>query len=236
MSLHIECSSDPVIGIGTSFDKITSEYDPPSFWFRIEASSSGQVHKDCVAEITGLWNEDGVWVNGFDPVKMLWLSEPISEIRKDKIKHYSPHLYPKKAELIGLAHVKLHSKYRDDSYPVPENNTPAELVPELKIDCSYQENKGASKRRFFPYGVYYIKVLLMDEIGESAEAIFKIWASPDPKHCRIRRSYFYERWNLSFKDSLGKGVTLGNGLPKKKLFNSGEYKENILNILDQKKS
>lgn len=250
MALYIECSSDPIIGLGNSFDKITQEYDPPSFWFRLEASASQKKHKECTADIIGMWNENEKWVNDFDPIKMFWLSEPTNDVRKEKLKHYTPTLYPQKSELIGFAHVKLTSKYRNPDFPIPVNNTPEHLVPELKLDCSSQENRGASKRMTFPYGIYYIQVLLMDIDGESISNIFKIHAFQDPKKCFIRHAYFYEKWKISWKDSLGMGVDMGTGLPKRRIsrkqslstsekresnaFNKNEYRSEIKNILQKK--
>ena len=77
----------------------------------------------------------------------------------------------------------------------------------------------------------------MDEEGNSTQELFKIWALPDPKQCYIRRSYFYERWNIAWKDTLGMGVDLGNGLPAKKegsAFDKLEYRKAIQGVFGKK--
>jgi len=214
MALHITCS-DYGLGLGNIFDKITQEYDPPSFWFRLEISASSVIHKNCSGEIMQVWTEHGREVNGIDPIKMFWISEPVNDVRKEKADHYSPIIYPKKPEMTGFLHIKLQKKYRDTSLEVPENNTPDYLVPEIKIDCSRQENKLASKKMSLPYGIYYFSIMVMDEGGESVSELFKVWAFSDPKKCSIRKAWFFERWKISAKDFLG-GVNIGTGLPKKK--------------------
>ena len=144
------------------------------------------------------------------------ISEPVNDIGKEKADHYAPTIYPKKSEIVGMMHIKLFSKYRDTSLEIPENNTPSSQVPEIKIDCSRQENKLASKKMSLPYGIYYFSVLLMDETGESTSKIFKVWGFPDPKKCSIRSLWFWEKWKISFNEFLGKCVNIGTGLPKKK--------------------
>ncbi len=225
MSLRITCS-DYGLGIGNVFDKITHEYDPPSFWVRLEISSNA-IHKKCMAEITQVWNADGKDINGIDPIKMFWISEPVNDVRKEKTDHYSPTIYPQKSEIVGMVHIKLSSKYRDKELEIPENNTPADEVPEVKIDSSRQENKLASKKMSLPYGIYYFSIMVIDEMGESVSEIFKIWAYPDPKKCSIRTLWFWEKWKISYNEFLGRCISLGTGLPKKKKISQ---KKNIQNI------
>ena len=216
MALKILCSAKYIKTSKRMFDKVTQEYDPPSYWFRLKAIASGKIHKSCTAEITSAWTEKKRGIAGVDPIKMFWLSEPntTSEI-SDGVEYFAPDLLPGKGELLGLAHIKLYSNYRNSSLPVPPNNTPSSQVPEVKLNRSKQENTMASKKMTFPYGTYFISVEITDSEGESASKIFRITTGPHTYECTIRTSRWYERLSIWMKSFIS-GVEVGSGLANPK--------------------
>lgn len=210
MSLKILCSARYLKSSGRIFNKITEEYDPPSFWMRLKVKGS-KVHHECSAQITDIWTKKGRSVAGVDPINMFWVSEPNSDtFQKEQIQHYKPDIMPQKNEILGLCHIKLLSKYRNPNLPVPSNNTPAENIPEIKLDRAKQENTLASKRLSLPYGIFYIKVVVSDKNGYHTSKIFKFWGSPHPIKCEMRNSWFYERWKIKIKSILP-SVRIRNG-------------------------
>jgi len=85
MSLHI-ASSAYYFKIGDHvIDKITEEFNPPSYWFRLKISARGQKHDQCVGHITNFWQGNFQRVKGFDPLTFLWLNEPLQDDVQDHI-------------------------------------------------------------------------------------------------------------------------------------------------------
>lgn len=206
MSLHIKSSARYLKVGGRVFDKITEEYDPPSYWFRLKVKAKGVAHKKCMGHVTRLWRSNGRLMKGFDPLVMLWINEPpITEQGGEKVRreHYKIEVIaPGNFELAGLIHVKLPSHERNPNLPIPPNNKPPEECAEVEINKSRNENDHTSKIFKFPYGIYYVEVSFADEAGHSAKEIFKVWAFPSSKKCAIRKIRFYERMKLWFKSFL----------------------------------
>jgi len=206
MSLHIQCSAKYLKFGNRHFDKITQEYDPPCYWFRLKVHAKETAHKKCIGHVTRLWWQSGRMVKGFDPLVMFWVNEPpIAQQHAAEgltREHYKVDIAPGGFEMAGLMHVKLPSSERTLTTPLPPDNKPADLCPEVEIDTSRNENKLTSKLFKFPYGTYFIEVSFADETGQSAKKIFKVWAAPNSKECHIRTTRFYERINLLIKSFL----------------------------------
>lgn len=205
MALKINCSAKYFKFGNRTFDKITQEYDPPCYWMRLKVSAKGATHHKCIGHITRLWRENGRLVKGFDPLVMFWVNEPpVVQHRAETLtqEHYRIDIAPGTFELAGLVHIKLPSSERNLNLPIPPDNKPASECPEVEIDRSRNENRYTSKLFSFPYGVYFIEVVITDEAGASAKKIFKVAAFPDSKKCKIRSSRFYERAKLSLKSLL----------------------------------
>ncbi|MBI2453102.1 hypothetical protein HYV56_00175 [Candidatus Peregrinibacteria bacterium] len=206
MSLHVSCSAKYFKVGNRNFDKITQEYDPPCYWFRLKVRAKGCVHRKCIGHVTKFWNKNGRLIKGFDPLVMFWVNEPPikQQYSADALtqEHYKVDISPGTFDLAGLMHVKLPSNLRNPHLPIPPDNKPPELCPEVEIDRSRNENEFTSKLFKFHYGIYYVQVVFTDSMGESARKIFKIWAFPDIKKCKIRTARFYERFNLHLKSLL----------------------------------
>lgn len=206
MSLKICCSAKYIKVGNRNFDKITQEYDPPCYWFRLRVSAKGTVHNRCIGHVVKLWNKEGRLVKGFDPLVMFWVNEPPikSQQASESLtqEHYRVNIAPGTSELAGLMHVKLPSSFRNPNLPIPPDNKPPELCPEVEIDRSRNENEFTSKLFKFPYGVYFVSVVVADISGEHSKQIFKVRAFPDPRRCTIRTVRFYERVKLVLKSML----------------------------------
>lgn len=205
MSLHI-ASSAYYFKLGSRvIDKITEEYNPPSYWFRLKVTAKGKPHNQCTANITNLWWGSSRRVNGFDPLVGFWINEPKpSGDHTENVmqQFYKPNIISGHYEILGLIHVKLPMKPVDPNLPVPEGNIPDEQLPEVKVNESENAPKHTSKRQAFPYGIYYIEVGVSDDQGDKAKKIFKVWAFRDQTKCKIRSSRFYERFMLRIKSLL----------------------------------
>lgn len=188
------------------FDKVTEEFDPPSYWFRLKVSAKGKQHQKCLGHLSRLWHGNHRRVRNFDPLVMYWINEPppvkdgSGSITQT---HYQVDISSGHSELAGLMHVKLPSSFRSpDTPPPPEGNIPADQLPDIRIDKSKNESNALSKVTTLSYGTYYIEANISDAEGNTAKKIFKIWAFPDPKKCKIRSSRWYERFFLSIKSLL----------------------------------
>jgi hypothetical protein len=209
MALTITCSARYFKVHGRNFDKITEEYDPPCYWFRLKIGAQGRTHNKCLGHITNMWHGNGRMVKNFDALVMFWINEPPQHHPKEgsvamehHTEHYKVDIVPGNYELAGLMHVKLPSSERDPNLKIPADNKPPEECPEVEIDRSKNENQFTSKRFTFHYGTYYLEVTISDEEGNKAKKIFKVWAAPSSKKCQIRPSRFYERVNLGLKSFL----------------------------------
>lgn len=207
MALQIACSARYFKTSTWYFDKITEEYNPPAYWFRLKVFAKGKMHKQCIGHIVDVWYGNFRAVSGFDQLILYWLSEPPQMPGEEGNiamgnKHYTVDIRPGTSELASLMLAKLPAKPVPPGTPVPANNIPEEQLPEVRIDHSRKESVLSSKRMNVPYGTYYVKVRVSDSEGASAEKIFKVWAYRDPKKCEIRTSRFYERWMLWLKSFL----------------------------------
>jgi|GEM_PF-1533644 len=205
MSLHIQCSAKYFKVGSRVIDKITEEYDPPCYWFRLKILAKGAAHKKCIGHITKLWRSNGRLVKGFDPLVMLWVNEPpVTQQRAENItqEHYRVDIAPGNYELAGLIHVKLPSSERNPNLVIPPNNKSPEQMAEVELNKSRNEDEYTSKLFKFPYGIYYVEVACADDAGHNTKEIFKVWGFPNSKLCSIRTTRFYERINLFLKSFL----------------------------------
>ncbi|MBI5414537.1 hypothetical protein HZA38_03395 [Candidatus Peregrinibacteria bacterium] len=205
MSLEIRCSARYLKIAGRHFDKITEEYDLPCYWIRLKVIAKGRAHNGCLGYINDLWRKSGRHVRGFDQLVMSWLSDPpIDKSRAENIlqQHYRVNIASGQNELAGLIHVKLPSSERNPNLPIPPNNIPPEKYPEILINKSQNEPEYSSKVHSLSYGIYYFKVFVTDVEGNKVKKIFKVWAFPSSKKCKIRKARFYERMLLAFKSIL----------------------------------
>ena len=201
MSLNIHCSAY-YLKIGNRvIDKITDEFNPPRYWFRVRVSAKGASHKQVSGQITNLWWQSCRKVKDFEPLNFLWVNEPSQMGGSEQvIKHYfKPDITAGHYEMAGLIHSKLPMKPVDPNIPVPEDNIPDEQLPEVEVDQSQNEPRHMIKRRHFPYGIYFIEVAVSDDKGQKANKSFKVWAFRDPSKCKIRSTRFYERFLLKIK-------------------------------------
>ncbi|PIZ72004.1 hypothetical protein COY07_03985, partial [Candidatus Peregrinibacteria bacterium CG_4_10_14_0_2_um_filter_43_11] len=112
MSLNISCSAKYFKVGNRNFDKITQEYDPPCYWFRLKVSAKSVAHKKCIGHVTRLWHANGRLVKGFDPLVMFWVNEPpVNQQRAESLsqEHYKVDIAPGSFEIAGLMHIKLPS-------------------------------------------------------------------------------------------------------------------------------
>ncbi|MFA5855036.1 MAG: hypothetical protein WC846_01955 [Candidatus Gracilibacteria bacterium] len=202
MSLKIS-SSAYYLKVGNRvIDKITSEYNPPRYWFRIKISASGKTHHQVIGSINSLFWRNYRLVKNFDPLTMLWLNEPLQSGgtgEHQSVQYFKPDISAGRAELAGLMHVKLPMKPVDPSLPLPAENISDADLPEVELDQSLNEPVHIRKRRAFPYGIYYIQVFVTDNEGNGAKETFKVWASRDAQKCKIRTARFYEKIMLRLK-------------------------------------
>ena len=85
---------------------------------------------------------------------------------------------------------------------MPEGNISAENLPEIRIDHSKKERKNMSKVTVLPYGTYFFEVVVSDKEGNRAKKVFKVWAYPNTKRCKIRSVYPHEQLMLMTKSLL----------------------------------
>lgn len=186
-------------------DKITTEYNPPSYWVRLKIFAKGRTHPNCTGSIINFWHKNFRRVQGFDPLVLFWINEPLQDGQPTENvlqQFYRPNISPGNYELAGLAHIKLPMRPLQPGEQLPANNTPEEQLPEFYLDESQNAPKHTSKRRAFPYGVYYVQVMVQDDQGNKSKKIFKVWGFRDPSKCKIRSSRFYERFMLRIKSIL----------------------------------
>lgn len=205
MSLHIY-SSARYLKVGNRvIDKITDEYNPPRYWFRLKVCAKRAHHKEVKGSIENLWWGNYRQVKNFDPLMILWLNEPLQfGEANDKIavKYFKPDIAPGQYEMAGLIHAKLPMKPVDPNEELLEENIPDEQLPEVEVNQSLSEAVHIRKRRLFNYGTYYAKIVVADKKGHKGKRIFKVWAYRDPKKCKIRHARFYEKWLLNLKKLL----------------------------------
>lgn len=203
MSFKILCSAQYFKMSGRVFDRITEEYNPPNYWFRLKIFGE-KPHNRCIGHITDIWRKNGRSYKGFDPLTMFWISEPpISEQQKVSAipQHYRVDIAPGHYEFVGLFHVRLPERPLREGEVFPEDNIPAHKLPEVRIDHSKNERENASRIMTLPYGTYYVRIAISDEIGNKADRIFKVWAYQNLQKCQIRPARFYEKfwiWVKSF--------------------------------------
>lgn len=201
MSLHIS-SSAYYLKVGNRvIDKITSEYNPPRYWFRIKISAKGRSHHQVTGTINSIFWRNFRLVKNFDPLNLLWLNEPLQSGGGEhvSVQYFKPDISAGRAELAGLMHVKLPMKPVDPALPLPAENISDADLPEVELDQSLNEPIHIRKRRNFPYGIYFVQILVTDNEGNQANKIFKVWAFRDPLKCKIRSARFYERLMLRLK-------------------------------------
>lgn len=204
MSLHIH-SSAYYLKVGNRvINKITSDYNPPRFWFRLRVVAKGRSHKRVTGQTTNLWWGNFRQVKDFDPLNLLWVSEPMqaNEGNNMTMHYFRPDITAGRYELAGLMHSKLPMRPMGPDEPIPEENIPDELLPEVELDQSKNEPKHVRKRRNFPYGIYYVEVTVHDQDGCKAQKSFKVWAFRNARKCKIRSTRFYERAMLKLKSLL----------------------------------
>ena len=205
MALKIICSARFFKTQGRCFNKITSEFNPPSYWVRLKVLASGQVHRGCVGTIRNVWNEAGRGVRNFDPLILFWISEPPCSPKQDpfsSLEHYKVDIAPRNYELAGLLHVRLPKIGGQDEVALPDGNLDENTLPDIRIDHSKRERKNMSKVTALRYGVYFFEVVVVDELGNRVSKVFKVWAYPSSKKCKIRPAYPHEKLMLFFKSFL----------------------------------
>ncbi|HCW32392.1 MAG: hypothetical protein UT55_C0087G0002 [Candidatus Peregrinibacteria bacterium GW2011_GWE2_39_6] len=183
-------------------NKITDDYNPPRFWFRLKVCAKGRPHRQVGGQIINLWWGNFRKIKDFDPLNFLWVNEPlqVGDHGESVVRQYfKPDIEAGSYELAGLLRSKLPMRPMDPSIPLPEENIPDEQLPEVELDQSLNEPRHVKKRRAFSYGIYYAQVLVADNDGNKAKKSFKIWAFRDAKKCKMRTTRFYERWLLTLK-------------------------------------
>ncbi len=198
MSLQLICSARYLKTSSRTFDKITTEFGPKKYWMRIKVKAQGQLHKNCLGKLSGLWDENGKTVSGFDSLVMLWVSEPKSTqsgAESLQQSHYRVDIPAGSNELAGLVHIKLHP----DEELAPEKQQEWDDFPEIQLNRSRNESNFRSKKVILSYGKYYIGVSVSDQNGASTSRTFFFCASPMASECYIRPTWFYERWRIMFK-------------------------------------
>lgn len=201
MSLDIS-SSPYYLKVGNRvIDKITSEYNPPRYWFRLKVSAKASTHHQVTGSINSFFWHNFRAVKNFDPLTFLWLNEPLQSGTGEHqtVQYFKPDIAAGRFELAGLMHVKLPMKPVDPAVPLPAENISDAELPEVELDQSLNEPRHIRKRRAFPYGIYYAQILVTDNEGNQAKKIFKIWAFRDAGKCKIRSTRFYERMMLKLK-------------------------------------
>lgn len=183
-------------------DKITSDYNPPRYWFRLKISAKGKMHRGVKGVISNLWWGNGRTVKDFDHLNFLWISEPLQlgeNVGHVSTNYFSPDISAGNYEIAGLLHAKLPMRPLEPGETLSAENIPDEQLPEVEFNQSLNEPRHVRKRRMFPYGIYYAEVLVMDEGGYKTKKIFKVWSFRDPAKCKIRSSRAYERAMLKAK-------------------------------------
>lgn len=186
-------------------NKITDDFNPPRYWFRVKITAKRKLHRSVRGVISKLWWANHRTVKEFDPLSFLWINEPLQKdqgaghVSRD---YYSPDIAPGRHEIAGLVHAKLPMKPLAPGEVLPPDNIPDEQLPEVEFNQSENEPRHVMKRRFFPYGVYYAEVTATDDLGHKTRKIFKVWAYRDPAKCKIRSSRFHERSLLNAKSLL----------------------------------
>lgn len=204
MALQITCNPYYVKVGNRVIDKITDDFNPPRYWFRLKIKAVGRAHKGVSGQIHDFWWGDFRRVKDFDPINFLWLSEPIQLEDAGQVvaQYFKPDIPKGRYELAGLLHAKMPMKPVDPKIPLPKDNIPDEQLPEVELNQSLIEPRHVRKRRNFKYGIYYLRVMVTDNEGNIAKKSFKIWAYRDPKKCKIRTTRFYERVMLFLKAAL----------------------------------
>lgn len=202
MSLQIS-SSAYYLKIGNRvIDKITTDYNPPRYWFRLKISARHRSHHKVSGHITNFWWSNFRRVKNFDPLTFFWVDEPLpmGESSNHLVTHYfHPDISAGSYALAGLLHSKLPMRPVNSHSPLPAENIPDEQLPEVELHQSLNEPHHVRKRRAFPYGIYYAEVVVSDHEGNKTKKRFKIWAFRDARKCKIRGTRFYERWLLTVK-------------------------------------
>ncbi|MBI2463701.1 hypothetical protein HYV57_01980 [Candidatus Peregrinibacteria bacterium] len=202
MSIHIS-SSAYYLKIGNRvIDKITSDYNPPRYWFRLKISAKNQSHYQVDGHITNFWWSNFRRVKNFDPLTFFWVDEPLQKGESSHhglVQYFKPDIHAGTYALSGLLHSKLPMRPVDPNKPLPSENIPDEQLPEVELGQSLNEPQHVRKRRTFPYGIYYAEVVVTDHKESKAKKSFKIWAFRDARQCKIRSTRFYERWLLTLK-------------------------------------
>ncbi len=201
MSLHISCNPY-YLKIGSRvIDKITDEYNPPRYWFRLKISSKGAIHRQVTGVINHLWWANYRLVKNFDPLNLMWINEPLQMENRESVinQYFKPDIFAGNSELVGLMHSKLPMKTVDPNVILHKENIPDEQLPEVELDQTLSEPVHVRKRRAFPYGIYFVEVMVSDSDGHKSKKIFKVWAFRDKSKCKIRSSRFYERFLLKLK-------------------------------------
>ena len=198
MALHIACSARYLRTASRTFDKVTSEYWPTKYWLRLKVTADGQMHRNCLGRLTGLFTRDGRSVSGFDPLIMLWVSEPRStKSDTDTLAqaHYRVDIPAGGSELAGLVHIKLRSEGELDEAKQQEWNE----FPEVQLNRSRNESNFRSKKVIIPYGEYFVSANVSDANGPSVKRTFFFAAFPEQAQCHIRPARFYERWRIVYR-------------------------------------
>ena len=198
MALTIRCSARYLKTSSRTFDKVTTEYWPTKYWMRLKIAANGQMHRNCLGRLTGLFTRDGRSVGGFDPLIMLWVSEPRSTKSDDGTltqAHYRVDIPAGGSELAGLVHIKLHPEGELDEAKQQEWND----FPEVQLNRSRNESNFRSKKVIIPYGEYFVSVSVSDANGHSTKRTFFFTAFPEASHCTIRPARFFERWRIAYR-------------------------------------